>query len=249
MSELKQIQDQCIALGHKISGKLGLSIDVALTNSFVPPEESWLLERQPLPDTTLPLAITIRIQKPSHMQVKNDAMTIAREEFANLIIANDLIHGVTLGDVSQPQRLMRIYLNSDFVCTEHPELLIGQPIGFYNCPKCSMPVVAGSPHPTPDREAATVHLFAVVEDIAFNTLSGWTQEINFSISEQHPHSIPHAFKYLDAADMDGVVEYKHPMAVPIAQADDRLIDLHINIHRGVTELSKTLTQHLSLIHI
>lgn len=33
------------------------------------------------------------------------------------------------------------------LCSEKPELLIGQPIGMYHCPDCGEMVLAGMPHP------------------------------------------------------------------------------------------------------
>lgn len=42
--------------------------------------------------------------------------------------------------------LVRIFRNEDFVCTEHPEFLLGMPIGQYHCPVCGTMVLAGIPH-------------------------------------------------------------------------------------------------------
>ncbi|MNQ59435.1 hypothetical protein D3C85_736810 [compost metagenome] len=42
--------------------------------------------------------------------------------------------------------MLRIYLNSDFDCIEHPEMLVGKPIGMYHCPECGAMQVGGMPH-------------------------------------------------------------------------------------------------------
>jgi len=42
--------------------------------------------------------------------------------------------------------LLRIYRNSDFVCTGHPEILIGTGLGTYHCDKCHELQVAGTFH-------------------------------------------------------------------------------------------------------
>lgn len=42
--------------------------------------------------------------------------------------------------------MLRIYLNSDFDCIEHPEMLVGKPIGMYHCPECGAMQVGGLPH-------------------------------------------------------------------------------------------------------
>jgi len=42
--------------------------------------------------------------------------------------------------------LIRVFKNSDFSCTEHPEMLIFEPLGQYHCPACGEMVVAGFTH-------------------------------------------------------------------------------------------------------
>lgn len=42
--------------------------------------------------------------------------------------------------------LVRIFNDEDWPCTEHPELLLGQPIGTYHCPACGQMQLAGLPH-------------------------------------------------------------------------------------------------------
>lgn len=42
--------------------------------------------------------------------------------------------------------VLRVYNNADFVCTEHPELLLGAPLGQYHCPICGHMQIAGMFH-------------------------------------------------------------------------------------------------------
>ena len=42
--------------------------------------------------------------------------------------------------------IYRIYRNADFPCMEHPEMLLGQPLGNYHCGHCGEMQVAGMPH-------------------------------------------------------------------------------------------------------
>lgn len=42
--------------------------------------------------------------------------------------------------------LLRIYKNADFECVEHPEMLVGKPLGMYHCPVCGEMQVAGIFH-------------------------------------------------------------------------------------------------------
>lgn len=52
--------------------------------------------------------------------------------------------------------LVRIYRNEDFVCTEHPEMLVGAPIGMYHCPGCGDMQLAGVPHLPKESEYSEV---------------------------------------------------------------------------------------------
>jgi len=47
--------------------------------------------------------------------------------------------------------VVRVFRDADFPCPEHPELLLGQPIGMYHCPYCAHMQVAGIGH-TVDEE-------------------------------------------------------------------------------------------------
>lgn len=42
--------------------------------------------------------------------------------------------------------LMRFYKDADWPCVEHPEMLLGAPIGMYHCPYCGEMQVAGTYH-------------------------------------------------------------------------------------------------------
>ena len=42
--------------------------------------------------------------------------------------------------------IIRVWFNADFKCAEHPEYLIGEPLGQYHCPRCNEMVVAGCLH-------------------------------------------------------------------------------------------------------
>lgn len=57
----------------------------------------------------------------------------------------------TMGDYSDNDNqrffVYRIYLN-DGECTEHPEMLVGAPMGMYHCPVCMEMLVAGLRHPS-----------------------------------------------------------------------------------------------------
>lgn len=48
--------------------------------------------------------------------------------------------------------LVRIYNDEEWPCTEHPELLLGQPIGTYHCPACGQMQLAGLPHLPKDED-------------------------------------------------------------------------------------------------
>jgi hypothetical protein len=47
---------------------------------------------------------------------------------------------------------VRIYRNEDFTCKEHPEMLLGQPLGQYHCPYCGDMQVAGMMHLPPEEQ-------------------------------------------------------------------------------------------------
>lgn len=42
--------------------------------------------------------------------------------------------------------VVRVFRDADFTCPEHPELLLGQPIGMYHCPYCAHMQLAGVGH-------------------------------------------------------------------------------------------------------
>lgn len=42
--------------------------------------------------------------------------------------------------------LLRVYLNHEFECTEHPEMFLGAPLGMYHCKVCGDMQMAGMPH-------------------------------------------------------------------------------------------------------
>lgn len=54
---------------------------------------------------------------------------------------------------------VRYYRNEDFKCKEHPEMLLGMPMGMYHCPYCCEMQLAGTLHldpmfePAPDTKA------------------------------------------------------------------------------------------------
>ena len=60
--------------------------------------------------------------------------------------------------------IYRVYANDENLCEEHPEMLIGQPLGMYHCPVCMEMVVAGVAHPT-KAEIQEMHNTAQNEDV------------------------------------------------------------------------------------
>lgn len=49
-------------------------------------------------------------------------------------------------DVHGTVVVIRVYRDQDFRCQEHPEMMLGVPIGMYHCPQCGVMQVAGRPH-------------------------------------------------------------------------------------------------------
>lgn len=47
---------------------------------------------------------------------------------------------------------VRLYRNEDFACHEHPEMLLGQPLGMYHCGHCGDMQMAGMMHLPPEPE-------------------------------------------------------------------------------------------------
>lgn len=95
-------------------------------------------------------------------------------DHANAIIATmnaNLVHYATqyirsmhplysdaeLGTPGTPRYfLLRVYLNHEFQCTEHPEMFLGAPLGMYHCKVCGDMQMAGMPH-IKDEMAQEVH--------------------------------------------------------------------------------------------
>jgi len=58
-----------------------------------------------------------------------------------------LYRNAELGTPGTPRYfLLRVYLNHEFDCTEHPEMFLGSPLGMYHCKVCGDMQVAGLPH-------------------------------------------------------------------------------------------------------
>lgn len=66
-------------------------------------------------------------------------------------------HGYHLEEIAETSKALpsgrdkttyffRMFKESDYPCKEHPELLLGQPIGQYHCPRCGAMQCAGTPH-------------------------------------------------------------------------------------------------------
>ena len=49
-------------------------------------------------------------------------------------------------DAACSYMVLRFYFDSDFACTEHPEMLLGLPTRPYTCPVCHTMQISGLPH-------------------------------------------------------------------------------------------------------
>ena len=59
------------------------------------------------------------------------------------------IHAMARGIVlngERPATYIRVFRAQDYPCSEHPETLLGQPIGMYHCPACGEMQMAGCFH-------------------------------------------------------------------------------------------------------
>jgi hypothetical protein len=64
-----------------------------------------------------------------------------------LLVSKHPLHKPVVGTPGTPRYfLVRVYLNHQFDCTEHPEMWLGSPLGMYHCAVCGDMQVAGLPH-------------------------------------------------------------------------------------------------------
>lgn len=79
-----------------------------------------------------------------HLREVAKAFGYERFHFATRTLNSD--HPIFAGKNVTRFILFRIYRNADFKCIEHPEMLLGCPLGMYHCPECGAMQVAGLPH-------------------------------------------------------------------------------------------------------
>lgn len=73
---------------------------------------------------------------------------IGGEILVPLISANQ-IHATSRSFVlpdERPATFIRVFSAKDYPCHEHPEMLLGQPLGMYHCPACGEMQMAGCFH-------------------------------------------------------------------------------------------------------
>lgn len=87
--------------------------------------------------------------KDSVQELNTRLVTKVGSELLRPLIDAGQIHATALGVVladGRPATYIRVFRAEDFPCSEHPEMLLGQPLGMYHCPACGEMQMAGCFH-------------------------------------------------------------------------------------------------------
>lgn len=85
----------------------------------------------------------------SSQELNTELITKVGAEMLRPLIAAGQIHAIARGlslTGDRPATYIRVFRAQDFPCSEHSEMLLGQPLGQYHCPACGEMQVAGCFH-------------------------------------------------------------------------------------------------------